>query len=109
MVEWTMQSFLMLVFNALLFPTGSDKMAGLDYLMPARLSDVLEINWCQAIVDDIKVKTRDLKDKMSSNDNSTPNVQGCIAFLVVGFCQLFLVYLCLPFITFVVSIIYYCF
>jgi hypothetical protein len=104
-----MQSFLMLVFNVLLFPTGSDKMVGLDYLMPARLSDVLEINWCQAIVNDIKVKTRDLKDKMSSNDNSTPNVQGCIAFLVVSFCQLFLVYLCLPFITFIVSIIYYCF
>jgi hypothetical protein len=45
---WTMQSFLMLVFNALLFPTSSDKMAGLDYLMYAHLSDVLEINWCQA-------------------------------------------------------------
>jgi hypothetical protein len=53
---WTMQSFLMLVFNALLFFTDSDKMTGLDYLMGAHLSDVLEINWCQAIVDDIKVK-----------------------------------------------------
>jgi hypothetical protein len=50
------QSFLMLVFNALLFLTGSDKMAGMYYLMFARLSDVPEINWCQAIVDDIKVK-----------------------------------------------------
>jgi hypothetical protein len=54
--DWTVQSFLMLVFNALLFLTGSDKMAGLYYLMSARLSDVPEINWCQAIVDDIKVK-----------------------------------------------------
>jgi hypothetical protein len=97
----------MLVFNALLFPTGSDKMAGLDYLMSARLSDVPENNWCQAIVDDIKVKARDLKDKISSNDNLTPNVQGCIAFFVVSFCQLFLVFcvchllslLCLLFIT----------
>jgi hypothetical protein len=44
--DWTVQSFLMLVFNALLFPTGSDKMVGLDYLMFARLSDVPEINWC---------------------------------------------------------------
>jgi hypothetical protein len=84
--DWTVQSFLMLMFNPLLFPTGSDKMARLDYLMSARLSDVLEINWCQAIVDDIKVKARDLKDKMSSNDNSTPNVQECISFLVVSFC-----------------------
>jgi hypothetical protein len=50
------QSFIMLMFNALLFPTGSDKMLGLDYLMCAHLSDVPEINWCQAIVDDIKVK-----------------------------------------------------
>jgi hypothetical protein len=107
--DWTVQSFLMLVFNALLFPTGSDKMAGLDYLMSAHLSDVPEINWCQAIVDDIKVKAQDLKDKMTSNDNSIPNVEGCIAFLVVSFCQLFLVCLCLPFITFVVSIIYYYF
>jgi hypothetical protein len=105
--DWTVQSFLMLVFNALLFLTGSDKMASLDYLMSARLSDVSEINWCQFIVDDIKVKARDLKDKISSNDNSTPNVQGCIAFLVVNFCQLFLVCLCLPFIT--VSTIYYYF
>jgi hypothetical protein len=107
--DWTVQSFLMLVFNALLFPTGSDKMAGLDYLMSAHLCDVPEINWCQAIIDDIKVKARDLKDKMSSNGNSTPNVHGCIAFLVVIFCQLFLVCLCLPFITFVVSTIYYYF
>jgi hypothetical protein len=96
---WIVQSFLMLVFNALLFPTSSDKMAGLDYLTSTSLSDVPEINWCQAIVDDIKVKVRDLKDKISSNDNSTPNAQGCIVFLVVGFCQLFLVCLCLPFIT----------
>jgi hypothetical protein len=107
--DWTVQSFLMLVFNALLFPTGSDKIVSLDYLMSACLSDVPEINWCQAIVDDIKVKARDLKDKMSSNDNSTPNVQGCIAFLVVSFCQVFLVCLCLSFIIFVVSIIYYYF
>jgi hypothetical protein len=77
--------------------------------MSTRLSNVLEINWSQAIIDDIKVKVRDLKDKMSSNDNSTPNVQGCIAFLVVSFCQLFLVCLCLSFITIVVSIIYYYF
>jgi hypothetical protein len=90
----------MLVFNALLFPTGSDKMAGLDYLMSARLSDVPENNWCQAIVDDIKVKARDLKDKISSNDNLTPNVQGCIAIFS---------FLCLPFIIFVVSAIYYYF
>jgi hypothetical protein len=95
----TVQSFLMLVFNTLLFPTGRDKMAGLDYLMCARLSDVRKINWCQAVVNDIKVKARDLNDKISSNDNSTPNVQGCIAFLVVSFCKLFLVFLYLPFIT----------
>jgi hypothetical protein len=50
------QSFIMLVFNALLFPTGSDKMVDLNYLMSTHLNDVLEINWCQAIVDDIKVK-----------------------------------------------------
>jgi hypothetical protein len=70
----------------------SNKMAGMDYLMCAHLSDVPEINWCQAIVDDIKVKTRYLNDKIASNDKSTPNVQGCIAFLVVSFCQLFLVF-----------------
>jgi hypothetical protein len=72
--NWIVQSFLMLVFNTLIFPTGSDKMAGMDYLMSTRLSDVPEINWCQAIVDDIKVKVRDLTDKISNNDNSTPNV-----------------------------------
>jgi hypothetical protein len=92
--DWTVQSFLMFVFNALLFSTGNDKMVDLDYLMSACLSHVSEINWCQAIIDDIKFKARDLKDKMSSNDNSTPNVQGCIAFLVVSFYQLFLVCLC---------------
>jgi hypothetical protein len=103
--DWTMQSFLMLVFNTLLFPTGSDKMAGVDYLMCAYLSDVPEINWCQAIVVDIKVKARDLNDKITSNDKSTPNVQGCIAFPVVSFCQLFLFYfLCLPFIIFVIGL-----
>jgi hypothetical protein len=94
-----MQLFLMLVFNTLLFSTGSDKMSGLDYLMRAHLSDILEINWCQAIVDDIKVKARDLNNKIASNDKSTTNVQGCIAFLVVSFCQ--------PFLVFFVSTIYY--
>jgi hypothetical protein len=44
--DWIVQSFLMLVFNALLFPTGSNKMAGLDYLMCANLDAVLGINWC---------------------------------------------------------------
>jgi hypothetical protein len=56
---WTVQSFLMLVFNALLFPTSCDKMAGLDYLMCKDLGVVSGINWCQAIVDDIEAKARD--------------------------------------------------
>jgi hypothetical protein len=64
----------MLVFNVLLFPTGSDKMAGLDYMMCADLSVVPGINWCQSVVDDIKDKARDLKEKISNNDKSTPNV-----------------------------------
>jgi hypothetical protein len=76
----------MLVFNALLFPTDSDKMAGLDYLMCVDLSVVPGINWCQAIVD---VKARDLNEKISNNDKSTPNVQGRIAFLVVSFVTYF--------------------
>jgi hypothetical protein len=41
--DWTVQPFLMLVFNALLFPTGSDKMAGLDYLISTHLSDILKL------------------------------------------------------------------
>jgi hypothetical protein len=64
----------MLVFNALLFSTGSDKMVGLHYLMSIDLSTVPGINWCQAIVDDIKLKARDLNDKISNNNKSTPNV-----------------------------------
>jgi hypothetical protein len=88
----------MLVFNALLFSTDSDKMVGLNYLMCAYLGVVLGINWCQAIVDDNKFKVQDLNVKISNNDMSTPNVQGCITFLVVSCCQLFLVFLCLPFI-----------
>jgi hypothetical protein len=88
----------MLVFNALLFSTDNDKMVSLDYLMCAYLGVVSGINWCQAIVDDIKFKVQDLNEKISNNDKSTPNVQGCIAFLVVSCCQLFFVFLCLPFI-----------
>jgi hypothetical protein len=82
----------MLVFNAQLFPTGSGKMVGLDFLMCTHLSDVPEINLCQAIVDDIKVKMRDLNDKIASNGKSSLNVHGCITFLVVSFSQLFLVF-----------------
>jgi hypothetical protein len=78
--DWTVQSFLMLVFNTLLFPTSNNKMSRLDYLMCAHLSDVREINWCQAIVDVIKVKARDLNDKIANNDKPTPNVQRCIVF-----------------------------
>jgi hypothetical protein len=75
----------MFVFNALLFPTGSDKMAGLDYLIYADLGVVPRINWCQAVVDDIKDKARDLKENISNNDKSTPNVQGYTTFFVVTF------------------------
>jgi hypothetical protein len=82
----------MLVFNALLFPTSSDKMASLDYLMCADLGAVPGINWCQAIVNDIKFKAQYLNEKISNNDKSTPNAQGCIVFLVVSCCQLFLVF-----------------
>jgi hypothetical protein len=78
--------FSCIVFNALLFSIGSDKMAGLDYLMCADLGVLPKINWCQAIVDDIKFKARDLNEKISNNDKSTPNGQGCIAFLVVSCC-----------------------
>jgi hypothetical protein len=92
--DWTIQSFLMLVFNVLLFPTDSNKMAGLDYLMCADLGVVPGINWCQDIVDDIKLKARDLNEKISNNDKSTPNVQGCTTFFVVSFCQLFFRFLC---------------
>jgi hypothetical protein len=72
--DWTAHSFLMLVFNALLFSTGSDKMIGLDYLMCADLSIVPGINWCQAIVDDINFEMRDSSEKTSNNDKSTPNI-----------------------------------
>jgi hypothetical protein len=98
-IDWTVHLFLMLVFNALLFPTDSDKMAGLDYLICAHLSDVLKINWCQVIIDDIMAKVRDLNNKIASNDKSNPNVQWCIAFLVISFYKLFLI--------FFVSAIYY--
>jgi hypothetical protein len=76
---------------------GLDKIDGLDYLMCADLRVVLGINWCQAIVDDIKFKAQDLNEKISNNDKSTSNVQRCRAFLVVSYCQVFLVFLCLPF------------
>jgi hypothetical protein len=99
--DWIVQSFLMLVFNALLFPTGNDKIAGLDYLMCNDLGVVLGINWCPSIIDDIKLKERDLNDKIYNNDKSTPNVQGCTTFLVVSLCQLFLF--------FVFAIYYFCF
>jgi hypothetical protein len=72
--DWIVQSFLMLVFNALLFPNGNDKIAGLDYLMCNDLGVVLGINWCPSIIDDIKLKERDLNDKIYNNDKSTPNV-----------------------------------
>jgi hypothetical protein len=42
--DWTVQSFLMLIFNALLFPSDSDKMVGLDYLMCMDLGAVPGIN-----------------------------------------------------------------
>jgi hypothetical protein len=42
--------------------------------MCADLGVVPGINWCQAIVDDIKLKARDLNEKISNNDKSTPNV-----------------------------------
>jgi hypothetical protein len=76
----------MLVFNALLFPTDNDKMARLDYLMCADLGAIPGINRCQAILDDIKLEVIDLNEKISSNDKSIPNVQGCTTFLVVSFC-----------------------
>jgi hypothetical protein len=57
----------MLIFNALLFPTGSEKIARLDYLMCKDLGDVPGINWCKVVVDDIKDNARDLNEKFNAN------------------------------------------
>jgi hypothetical protein len=81
--DWAVQSFFMLIFNALLFSTGTDKLVGLDYLMAKDLDLIPHLDWCQAVVDDIRTKAKAWNQSIAANSKSTPIVQGCIAFLLV--------------------------
>ena len=82
--DLTVQSFMKLLCNALLFPTGSDKMSWFDYMMCKDLTVVPEINWCEDVCNHIKEKARDFNFKFNDKDNSVHTVQGCSAFLMVN-------------------------
>jgi hypothetical protein len=79
--EWAGQSFMMLVCNALLFCTATEKITGFDYLICKDLNSVGTYNWSQAVVDDIQLKVKLWREKGSKN--STPILQGSTAFLMV--------------------------
>ncbi|KAG8094779.1 hypothetical protein GUJ93_ZPchr0012g21794 [Zizania palustris] len=77
---WTLQCFMMAVFNALMFPTSVLNINGLDFLYCKEIMHLGEFDWCQAVVDDI----RDKVDMWRKNrDKATPLVQGCIAFIMI--------------------------
>ncbi|KAG8044935.1 hypothetical protein GUJ93_ZPchr0008g13201 [Zizania palustris] len=77
---WTLQCFMMAVFNALMFPTSVLNINGSDFLYCKEIMRLEEFDWCQAVVDDI----RDKVDRWRKNrDKATPLVQGCIAFIMI--------------------------
>ncbi|KAG8084488.1 hypothetical protein GUJ93_ZPchr0010g8200 [Zizania palustris] len=77
---WTLQCFMMAVFNALMFPTSVLNINGSDFLYCKEIMRLGEFDWCQAVVDDI----RDKVDRWRKNrDKATPLVQGCIAFIMI--------------------------
>ncbi|KAG8047043.1 hypothetical protein GUJ93_ZPchr0008g11628 [Zizania palustris] len=77
---WTLQCFMMAIFNALMFPTSVLNINGSDFLYCKEIMRLGEFDWCQAVVDDI----RDKVDRWRKNrDKATPLVQGCIAFIMI--------------------------
>ncbi|KAG8088834.1 hypothetical protein GUJ93_ZPchr0011g28130 [Zizania palustris] len=77
---WTLQCFMMSVFNALMFLTSVLNINGSDFLYCKEIMRLGEFDWCQAVVDDI----RDKVDRWKKNrDKATPLVQGCIAFVMI--------------------------
>ncbi|KAG8060403.1 hypothetical protein GUJ93_ZPchr0002g24363 [Zizania palustris] len=77
---WTLQCFMMAVFNALMFPTSVLNINGSDSLYCKEIMRLGEFDWCQAVMDDI----RDKVDRWRKNrDKATPLVQGCIAFIML--------------------------
>ncbi|KAG8081309.1 hypothetical protein GUJ93_ZPchr0007g4011 [Zizania palustris] len=77
---WTLQCFMMAVFNALMFPTSVLNINGSDFLYCKEIMHLGVFDWCQAVVDDI----RDKVDRWRKNrDKATPLVQGCIAFIML--------------------------
>ncbi|KAG8081598.1 hypothetical protein GUJ93_ZPchr0285g7159 [Zizania palustris] len=77
---WTLQCFMMSVFNALMFPTSVININGSDFLYCKEIMRLGEFDWCQAVMDDI----RDKVDRWKKNrDKATPLVQGCIAFIMI--------------------------
>ncbi|KAG8088364.1 hypothetical protein GUJ93_ZPchr0010g10449 [Zizania palustris] len=77
---WTLQCFMMSVFNALMFPTSVLNINGSNFLYYKEIMRLEEFDWCQAVVDDI----RDKVDRWKKNrDKATPLVQGCIAFIMI--------------------------
>ncbi|KAG8057830.1 hypothetical protein GUJ93_ZPchr0002g22950 [Zizania palustris] len=77
---WTLQCFMMSVFNALTFPTSVLNINGSDFLYCKEIMCLGEFDWCQDVVDDI----RDKVDRWKKNrDKATPLAQGCIAFIMI--------------------------
>ena len=81
--DWAVQAFFILLFNSFLFPTSSDKIVGENYLMAKDLTLIPNINWCNEVVEDIKMKSR-VWNKSISKAKNTPTIQGCMTFLVVS-------------------------
>ncbi|KAG8083480.1 hypothetical protein GUJ93_ZPchr0015g6846 [Zizania palustris] len=79
--DWDVQCFFIIVCNRFLFPTSSYYPTGFDYLICKDIEALGGLDWCRALVDDIKDKAAIWKKKCGKK--KTPIIQGCTALLIV--------------------------
>lgn len=68
--------------NKLLFPSTDNNIRCKDVFLTRELSRLSEMNWCQAVVDDLRNVVRTWQ--VDKTKKGTPSLSGCSIFLIVS-------------------------
>ncbi|CAO2045454.1 unnamed protein product [Urochloa humidicola] len=77
----SMRSFFIIVFSKLLFPSTSSDTSVKDIRLTMDLDKFGEINWCGAVVQDIKEAAHSWQTR--KRDSTSPSINGCAPLVIV--------------------------
>lgn len=80
--DMAIRFFFIMAFNKLLFPDTSNNIRGKDAFMTADISGFRNMNWCKALVDNLRDAA--LSWHMDKNKEGNKSISGCSIFLLVS-------------------------